>query len=136
MIQLVPSETPETAAYYNRCLEAVRIVLIDEQDEAVNYRAITRMGKYVLLPIDNYYNVIGGLDSDTEKLADTAKILRAKLQYLLGFLIESPEPELRFSLYPTAPTLEAYYLKYRYLIMKIGPFDWATYNRFESQISK
>lgn len=136
MIQLVPSETPETAAYYDRCLEAVRIVLMDEQDEAVNYRAITRMGKYILLPIDNYYHVIGGLDSDTEKLADTAKILRAKLQYLLGFLIESPEPELRFSLYPTDPTLETYYLQYRYLIMKIGPFDWATYNRFESQISK
>ncbi|WP_027627199.1 hypothetical protein [Ruminiclostridium cellobioparum] len=136
MLQLVPSETPETAEYYNRCLEAVRIVLMDEQDEAVNYRAITRMGKYVLLPIDNYYHVIGGLDSDTEKLADTAKILRAKLRYLLGFLVESPEPELRFSLYPTVPTLEAYYLQHRYLIMKIGPFDWAIYNRFESQISK
>lgn len=136
MIQLVPNETPETTAYYDRCLEAVRLVLMDERDEAVNYRAITRIGKYILLPIYNYYHVIGGVDTANERLEETAKILRAKLQYLLGFLIESPEPELRFSLYPTTPTLEAYYLQHRYLLMKIGPFDWATYNRFESQISK
>lgn len=136
MIQLIPSETPETATYYDRCLKAVQIVLMDEQDEAVNYRAITRIGKYILLPIDNYYHVIGGLDSDAEKLADTAKILRAKLQYLLGFLIESPEPEIRFSLYPVKPSIEKYYLQQSFLIMSIGAFDWKTYNKYESQISK
>ncbi|RXE57736.1 hypothetical protein [Acetivibrio mesophilus] len=136
MLQLIPHETPEVTDYYDKCLNAIRCILMDYQDEAVNFRAIIRMGEYVLLHIDNYYHTFCGVDTTNERLKETVKILRAKLQYLLGFLIESSEPELRFSLYSTTPTLETYYLQYSYLIMKIGPFDLITYNHFESQISK
>lgn len=135
MIQLVPNESGDTAEYYDRCLEAVRCILMDDQDEAVNYRAVTRISKYVLFPIYDYYPIIGGSDFETEKSEETATILKAKMQYYTAYLIETHDTGLQFSLYPVKPNLEAYYLKQGILMMKIGAFDWATFNKYHALIS-
>ena len=135
MIQLVPNESGDTAKYYDRCLEAVRCIVMDDREEAVNYRAVTRIGKYVLFPICDCYPVIGGSDCEFDKLEETAIILKARMQYYTAYLIETHYAGLQFSLYPVKPNLEAYYLKQGVLMMKIGAFDWATFNKYHALIS-
>lgn len=135
MIRLVPNESCGTAEYYNRCLDAVRCILMDDRDEAVNYRAVTRIGKYILFPIYDYYPVISGLDSEAEKLKETAIMLKARMQYYTAYLIETHDNGLQFSLYPVKPNLEAYYLKQGILMMRIGAYDWATFNKYHALIS-
>lgn len=101
MIQLVPNESGDTAEYYDRCLEAVRCILMDDQDEAVNYRAVTRISKYVLFPIYDYYPIIGGSDFETEKSEETATILKAKMQYYTAYLIETHDTGLQVQFVPS-----------------------------------
>lgn len=137
MIKLVPNESGDTAEYYDRCLEAVRCIVMDDREEAVNYRAVTRIGKYVLFPISDCYPVIGGSDSYADNLEETATILKARMQYYTAYLIETHDTGLQFSLYPVKPNLEAYYLKQEgVLMMRIGAFDWATFNKYHALISK
>ncbi|MEA4820872.1 MAG: hypothetical protein VB122_01360, partial [Erysipelotrichales bacterium] len=51
--------------------------------------------------------------------------------------IEIHDTGLQFSLYPVKPNLETYYLKQEgVLMMRIGDFDWATFNKYNALISK
>lgn len=136
MLHLGTQETEETADYYDKCLNAIRRVLADDADDAVDHHSIARVGKYVLLPIDNYYHVIGAMGSASTTLKDTAKILGAKLRYLIRFQTGSSTPSIQFGLYPAPPRLEAYHLQRKRLIMRIGPYDWASQNMYESILAK
>lgn len=136
MLQLVPSDSDGAAEYYDRCLDAVRCILMDDRDEAVNYRAVTRIGKYVLFPIHDCYHVCGSSDSDDDEFEETSMILKARMQYFTAYLIETHDTGVQFSLYPVTPNLEAYYLKQGILMMRIGSYDWATFDKYHAMISK
>lgn len=138
MIQLIPNESPSKISYLNKCLGEIKDILYFHQQGVVDSEETFRIGKLVLMPITGRFTVYGHLSDtlDKDNYGDFIKILKAELRYYTGYLYQSYDSKVNFSLYPAASKIEDYYLEQGYLAMQIGAFDKATYSHYESKITK
>jgi len=138
MIQIIPRENLRQKEYLDNCLEEVKTITFFFEKGVINSEGIFRIGNTVLMPIIGFYPIYGLLDNaliEDDNAEESLKILKAKMRYYTAYLYENYPSGVKFSLYPTTPKIESYYLEQAYLAMKVGPYDWNTNYKYASLVT-
>lgn len=131
MIQLIAKEKLKQKEFLDNCLYEIKNIIYSHQQGAIDSKGTFRIGSIVLMPITGNYPIYGLSDNALireDNKDDFVKILKAEMRYYTAFIYQKYPSNISFSLYPSTPKVESYYLEQGYLAMKISKFDWNTYH--------
>lgn len=133
LFQVISVERNDEKKYLDNCLEKVKEIITQNENEYLSASDTYRIGNMVLIKISNSPKVYtlseAGMKIDNDPKS-SAEIMLAKMKYYTSYIYEEG-----FSLYRVSPSIENFYIEEGYLPMKIGSFDWKTYKKYEAKIS-